>query len=66
VDASSGLVCVVAGLANWMCPVGILHVLIIFYIYGITLSITDSLQINANTMTIGLMQAGTTLFIHYR
>jgi hypothetical protein len=35
VDAGGGVVCVVAGLVDWMCPVGIVYVLIIFYIHGV-------------------------------
>jgi hypothetical protein len=35
VDASGSLVCVVAGLVDWMRPIGILYVLIIFYIFPI-------------------------------
>lgn len=66
VDASGGLVCVVASLVDWMCSVGILYVLIILYIYAITSSLAISLQINENTRIISFMQAGTTLFIHYR
>jgi hypothetical protein len=37
VDASGGLVCVVASLVDWICPVGVLYVLITFYMHGIML-----------------------------